>query len=184
MTFNTCIMTFDTDCHRICFVGWKTDVMLWDLVNVMNLSFVGQGPGACFTNILRALQNDLVKIYNDRNHNYDNYFKLKLCMCAQSMALVTHTKFHIEIHIKSTIFAIQKFRENILESTRNLGVEPPWCCQIHPERADLKLIIIILVNACNLLLEKKKKKKKIFYMLHKGWIKCLQAYCSCFVHFT
>ena len=83
----------------------------------MNLSFVDQGPGACFTNILRALQNNLVKIYSDRNHNYDENFKLKLCTCAQSMVLGTHTKFHIEIYIKSTIFAIQKFRENILESS-------------------------------------------------------------------
>ena len=36
-------------------------------------------PGGCFTNVSRALQNNLVKIYNARNHTISENFKLKLC---------------------------------------------------------------------------------------------------------
>ena len=54
-------------------------------------------PGDCFTNVLRALQNNLVKIYNVRDHTSDENFKLKLCMCAQSHALGTRTNFQLEI---------------------------------------------------------------------------------------
>ena len=40
----------------------------------------------CFINVSRALQKDLSKIYNARNHIYGENFKLKLCPCAQSQA--------------------------------------------------------------------------------------------------
>ena len=70
--------------------------------------------GGCFTNILQALQNNGIKIYNARNHIFGENFKLKLCMCAQSDALGTRTKFQLEIFIRITISKIQKFRENIL----------------------------------------------------------------------
>ena len=39
----------------------------------------GQEPGGCFTNVSRALQNNLAKIHNTRNHIYGENFKLKLC---------------------------------------------------------------------------------------------------------
>ena len=81
--------------------------------------------GGCFTNVLRALQNNLAKIYNTRNDIYGENFKLKLCTCAQSMALGTRTKFQLEILIRSTISAIYKFRENILESSQNVSEPPP-----------------------------------------------------------
>ena len=42
--------------------------------------------GGCFTNVLRALQNNLAKICNARNHIYVENFKLKLCTCAQNMS--------------------------------------------------------------------------------------------------
>ena len=77
--------------------------------------------------ISRALQNNLAKIHNARNHIYVENFKLKLCMCAQSMALGTRTKFQLEILIRSTISAIHKFRENILESSRNVSETTPRC---------------------------------------------------------
>ena len=83
-------------------------------------------PGGCFTNVSRALQNNLAKIHNTRNHIYDQNFKLKLWTCAQSMALGTRTKFQLEILITSTISAIHKFRENILESSRNVSETTPW----------------------------------------------------------
>ena len=88
---------------------------------------LNRGPGGCFTNVLRALQNNLAKIYNARNNTYAENFKLKLCTCAQSMALGTRTKFQLEILIiRSTILVIYKFRENILESSRNVSETPPW----------------------------------------------------------
>ena len=83
-------------------------------------------PGGCFTNVLRALQNSLAKIYNTRKHIFGENFKLKLCACAQSMALGTRTKFKFEILIRSMIPAIHNFRENILESSRNIIETTPW----------------------------------------------------------
>ena len=58
------------------------------------------GPGGCFTNVSRALQNNLGKIYNARNNIYAENFKLKRCTCVQSMALGTRTKFQLEIIIR------------------------------------------------------------------------------------
>ena len=46
--------------------------------------------------------------------------------CAQSMALGTHTKFQLEILIRSMILVIYKFRENILESSSNVSETSPW----------------------------------------------------------
>ena len=90
-----------------------------------NILLPTETPGECFTNISIALQNNLVKIYNARNHIYDENFKLKLCTCAQSMALGKRTKFQLEILIRSTISAIHKFQENILESSWDVSVISP-----------------------------------------------------------
>ena len=82
--------------------------------------------GGYFTNILRTLQDNLVKIYNARNHIYGENFKLKLCTCAQSHA---HTyKVSAWNPHQSTISATHKFRENILESSRNVSETPPRTC--------------------------------------------------------
>ena len=93
----------------------------------------GFGPGGCFFNVSRALQNNLAKTYNARNHIYGENFKLKLCTCALSMALGTRIKFQLEIIISCTLSAIQKFGENILESSRNVSETIPWsltCCYV------------------------------------------------------
>ena len=90
-----------------------------------DIFMLNQGPGDCFINVSRALQNNLAKIHNTRNHIYGENFKLKLCACAQSMALGTRTKFQLEIRITSIISAIHKFRENILESSRNVSETSP-----------------------------------------------------------
>ena len=82
--------------------------------------------GGCFTNASRALQRNLAKICNARNHIYSENFKLKICTCAQSKALGTHTKFQLEILIRSAISAIHKFRENMLESSLNVSETTPW----------------------------------------------------------
>ena len=82
-------------------------------------------PGGCFTNVSRAPQNILAKIHNTRNHIYGENFNLKICTCAQSKALGTRTKFQLEILITSTICAIHKFRENFLESSRNVSETTP-----------------------------------------------------------
>ena len=83
--------------------------------------------GGCFNNVSRALQNDLAKIHNAKNHIWVENFKLKLCTCAQSMALGTRTKFQLEILIRGTISAIHNFRDNILETSRNISETTPWC---------------------------------------------------------
>ena len=81
-------------------------------------------PGGCFTNISWALENNLAKIHNARNHIYGENFMLKLCTCAQSMALGTRTKFQLEMLIKNTISAKHEFQANILESLWNVNETP------------------------------------------------------------
>ena len=98
------------------------------------ISFIGpfvkenpsEAAGGCFTNVSRALWNNLAEIDNATNHIYGEDFKLNLCTCAQSIALVTRTKFQLEILIKSTISAIHKFWENVLERERNVTETHPW----------------------------------------------------------
>ena len=68
-----------------------------------------------FTNVSRALQDILSKFVYCRNRSSDGNFKLKLCTCAQSHALGTHTKFQREIPTVSVISDIMYFREFILE---------------------------------------------------------------------
>ena len=84
-------------------------------------------PGGCFSNVSQALKNNLSKIQNIRNHIYGDNFKLKLCACAQSIALGTRTKFQLEIRITIPISTIHKFWENILESPQNVSETPPRC---------------------------------------------------------
>ena len=81
--------------------------------------------GGCFTNVPRALQNNLAKINHAGNHIYGENFKLKLCTGAQSVALGTRTKFQREILTRSMISAIHTFRENVLESSRNVSETTP-----------------------------------------------------------
>ena len=100
-----------------------------------NLDSSVRQTGGCFTNVSQAHQNDIAKIHNASNHIYDENFKLKLCPCAQSMALGirtkfqlalgTRTKFQLVMLIGSAIFAIHKFRDNILESWRNVSETNP-----------------------------------------------------------
>ena len=84
------------------------------------------GSGGCFINVSQALQNNLAKVIHAGNHIYGENFQLKLCMCAQSVALGTRTKFQLEILTRSTISAIHKFLENVLESSRNISETTPW----------------------------------------------------------
>ena len=126
---------------------WNDVISIWENVCVLSDLLVMPthaeenvllGSGGCFTNASRALQRNLAKIYNARNHIYSENFKLKICTCAQSKALGTHTKFQLEILIRSAIFAIHKFRENMLESSRNVSETTPWstnslwCVECHP----------------------------------------------------
>ena len=108
----------------------KTKIWLSYIINDVVFTKCDQNilssvPGGCFSNDSRALQNNLPKIHNATNHIYGENFKLKICMCAQSIALGTRTKFQLEILIRSTISAIHKFRDNFLESSRNFSETTP-----------------------------------------------------------
>ena len=83
-------------------------------------------PGGWFANILWALQNILLKFVYCRNRTSYENFKLKLCMCAQSMALSTHTEFQRDILTINVISGIEYFRKIILESLQNVGETTPW----------------------------------------------------------
>ena len=82
-------------------------------------------PGSCFTNILRALQNNLTNIYNARNRIYGENFKLRLCTCVQSMTLGTHTKLQLEILTRSMISAIYNFQRIFWRARKTLVKHSP-----------------------------------------------------------
>ena len=52
--------------------------------------------GCGFIKVSRAIENNLAKIYNSRNHMYGENLKLKLCTCGQSMALGTRRTVSLE----------------------------------------------------------------------------------------
>ena len=79
-----------------------------------------------FTNVSWALQNILSKCVCCENRTSYEHFKLKLCSCAQSMALGTRTKFQLEFLTINVITGIVYFREIILESSRNVSETTPW----------------------------------------------------------
>ena len=118
---------------------WKGNNLKRVVQGAHNVSrSTGRTPGGCLTNVSGALQNNLAKIHNTGNHIYGENFKLKLCTCGQSMALGTHTKFQLEILMRTTISAIHKFQENIFESSRNVSETTPrsllisnWISLIH-----------------------------------------------------
>ena len=117
---------------------WNNGMYISNQVNGNTHARTTKVPEGCFTNVSRALQNNLAKIYNARNHIYGENFKLKLCACAQSMALGTRTKFQLEILIRSTTSAIHKFRNNILESSRNVSEITPR----YPDQGQLYMYIV------------------------------------------
>ena len=75
----------------------------------------------CFTNVPRALQNNLLKIHNARNHTSCENFELERCTCTQSMPLGTRTKFQLKIITRSKISSIRTFQETISESSRDVS---------------------------------------------------------------
>ena len=86
-------------------------------------------PGYLLGVVSRALQNLLSKfVYRKNRTSYEN-FKLKICMCAQSHALGTHTKFQLEILTINGILGIVYFRKISLESSRNVSETAPWSLQ-------------------------------------------------------
>ena len=90
--------------------------------NFLRLSV--RSDGGCFTNISRALQTILSKFVYYRNCICYENSKPKLCTCAQSHALGTHTKFQLEILTTDVISGIVYFHEIILKS-KTLETQPP-----------------------------------------------------------
>ena len=101
----------------------------------------------CTTDVLRALQNNVANIYNARNNTNAENFKLKFCMCAQSIALGTPTKFQLEILMRNMILVIYKFRENILESSRNVSeISPRFVFLMHTEWLSAEYIEVLTLK--------------------------------------
>ena len=88
--------------------------------------------GGCFTNVSRALKNNLSKFVYCRNRTSYENFILKLCTCAQSHALGTCTKFQLEILTIDVISSIVYFREILLKSSRNVRETTPWWSETPP----------------------------------------------------
>ena len=107
---------------------WCNSAWLSSCCYNMILGHEAERSGSCLTNVSRALQNNLVKIHNARNHSYRENFKLKLCMRAQSMALGTHTKFQLEILTRSTILEYTNFNGIFWRTLETLVKHPPGSC--------------------------------------------------------
>ena len=121
------ITTMDTDALSPC-VARTSATMVLAMQDDRSLVFREEGfrlPWGCFTNFSWALQNILSKFVDCRNcTSYENV-KLKLCTCAQSMALGTCTKFEFEILTITVISAIVYFSEIILGELKT----NPWTSQ-------------------------------------------------------
>ena len=100
-------------------------------INVYFFQNPDQETGGCFTLTFHELFKRISQKYTMPEITFivrisSWNFVPRLCTCAQSMALGTRTKFQLEILIRSTISAKQKFREIILESLRNVSETTPW----------------------------------------------------------
>ena len=84
----------------------------------LKLTWRDQKPGGCFTNVSRALQINLPRLYNASYHIYGENFKTKLCTYAQSHPLGAH-----DVQSFSLKFSRNKqiFWKYILESSRNVN---------------------------------------------------------------
>ena len=73
--------------------------------------------------VSRALQDIISKFVYCKNHTSYENFKLKLstCMCTQSMALGTRTKFQLEILNINLVSGNVYFCKIILESSQNVS---------------------------------------------------------------
>ena len=97
--------------------------------------------GGCFTNILQALQNNVAKIYNARNHIYGENFKLKLCTCVQSLQIFSF-KFSSEIwFLQNTNFKTISWRARTL-----LLKHPPPVSQGPVSQSFVKFLISSYIN--------------------------------------
>ena len=81
--------------------------------------------GGCFTNVSQALQDILSKFVYCRNHTSYENFKLKFCMCAQSMALDTHTKFQLHIPPYMWFLTLHIFARLFSRARKTLVKQPP-----------------------------------------------------------
>ena len=104
---NTCILTDD-------------DFRSLGIIRLWHTCTVATQIQTYWPNASWALRNNLAKIYNDRNHIVGENFMLKLYTY-----VCPSTKFQLEILIRNMVFAINKFRENILESSWNISETPP-----------------------------------------------------------
>ena len=80
--------------------------------------------GGCFTNVSQALQSNLAKICNAIIYISGENFKLKICMCDQSIALGTIELSSLKFH-RRTISATHKFRDNTFESSWHVSETIP-----------------------------------------------------------
>ena len=87
--------------------------------------FTTQTPGSCFTIVSSALQDILLKFVYCRKHtSYDN-FQLKLCTCAWSYALGSHTKFQLGILTMLLFLALCISARLFWRTSETLAKQPP-----------------------------------------------------------
>ena len=118
---NRCPSALAIQLHLLCLEPSICQSYVYDIRYVVVMNMASRG---CFTTFLRVLQNNIVKIHNARNHTSCDNFKLKLCTCAQRMALGTRTKFQLKILTRSKMSSIRTFQENISESSRDVSEKP------------------------------------------------------------
>ena len=102
-----------------------TGLMMDHNIYQLHLHWLSTRHQGCFTNSSWAPPDILSKCVYCRNRiSYENV-NLKLT-CAQSYALVSRTKFQLEILTINMIYDIVYFREIILENSRNVSETISW----------------------------------------------------------
>ena len=82
-------------------------------------------------NVSRALQDIISKLVYCKNQTSNENFKLKLCMCAQSMALGTHINFSLKFSPYIGFLALNIFARLFWRACKTLVKQPPgsFCSQ-------------------------------------------------------
>ena len=70
----------------------------------------------------------LTKIFSQNVYhgNHTSFFKLKFCLCVQSMALGTRTNFQLEICNINVIYGTVYFHKIILKGSQNISETTTW----------------------------------------------------------
>ena len=95
------------------------------LTDIDPMVFLYEIIGYYFTNVLRALQNNLAKIYNARNHIYGENFKLKFVHANKASLWAPIQSFSVKFSWGVWFLQYTNFEVIFLKNSRNVSETPP-----------------------------------------------------------